>query len=105
MASSEQHHFEWDETKRQHNINIHGIDFVRAITVWENDVLEFESSQTHHDEERFLAIGIIGPDERIITVIYTWRVFEHERVKRIISARRARKYEQENYQNAFGRGT
>ncbi len=85
--------FEWDEEKRRQNIRKHEIDFVVAQTMWFGTVLEYLSDQTHHDEERDLAIGELDGD--CITVIYTWR----GDTRRLISARKARCYEQENYQN------
>jgi uncharacterized protein len=51
--------FEWDEEKRLKNIKAHNIDFIRAKEIWVNPVLEILSPQTHHGEERFLAIGQI----------------------------------------------
>ncbi len=85
--------FEWDENKRLKNIDDHGIDFIRAKEIWSNPVLEFKSPQNHHDEERFLAVGQI--EIEFITVVYTWRGDN----RRLISARKARKNEKENYEN------
>lgn len=105
MSAASDQFFEWDETKRQKNIDTHGIDFIRAITIWDRDTLEVASPQTNHDEDRFIAIGTIGEAERIITVVFTWRKSQHNLVKRIISARRARKDEQKIYQKTFGHGS
>lgn len=91
--------FEWDEAKRLTNLAKHGLDFVGAKEIWRGDVLELPSSQDSHGEERHLAYGLVGG--RVITVVFTRR---HNRI-RLISARRARRYEREAYQNAFGRGT
>jgi uncharacterized protein len=44
--------FEWDESKRQRNIELHGIDFERAKEIWQGPVLEIPSSQTQHGEAR-----------------------------------------------------
>jgi uncharacterized DUF497 family protein len=86
--------FEWHETKRLKNIDDHEIDFIRAKEIWHNPVLELKSPQNHHGEERFLAIGQI--EIGVITVVYTWRGDN----RRLISARKARKNEKENYENA-----
>ena len=86
--------FEWDEEKRQKNLKKHGIDFVKAKEIWRGTVLEIPSPQTQHGEPRFLAIGEISGF--CITVIYTWRKDK----KRLISARKARKHEKEDYNNA-----
>ena len=88
--------FEWDENKRHINIEKHGIDFVDAKELWLGEVIEITSPQTSHGEMRILAVGVIN--EMCITVVYTWRGSK----RRLISARRARNYEQEHYYNAIG---
>jgi uncharacterized DUF497 family protein len=85
--------FEWDEEKRLKNIESHSIDFVRAKEIWKNPVLEILSSQAHHGEDRFLAIG--QTEDSLITVIYTWRGDK----RRLISARKARNNEKKHYEN------
>lgn len=89
--------FDWDEDKRQTNLAKHGIDFVRAKEIWEGPVLEIPSAQTHHAEARYLALGVV--DGEVIAVVFTWR----RRIRRIISARKARNNEKALYENAFGR--
>ena len=93
--------FEWDEDKNLKNIEAHGVDFVRAKEIWTGEVIEVPSGQQHHGEMRHLAIGTVGDDERLITVVFTYRC----EIRRIISARRARDNERKNYQNAFRRGS
>lgn len=88
--------FEWDEAKRQQNIKKHGIDFYDVREIWLGDVLEYASWQSHHGEERYLAIGRMH--EELVTVIFTWR----EGFRRLISARKARRYEQEDYASFHG---
>ncbi len=90
--------FDWDREKRLANIAKHGIDFVDAKEIWQGDVIEIPSPQTHHGEDRYLALGLL--EGRVIAVIYTWR----RRQRRLISARRARNIEQAIYQYALGRG-
>ena len=87
--------FEWNEDKNKINIVKHGIDFVDAKDIWQGQVLEFPSPQDH-SEERIVTIGLC--EERYITVIYTCRGNN----RRLISARKARKNEQENYENETG---
>ena len=89
--------FEWDERKRRANIEKHGIDFYRAKQIWGGEVLEIPSPQLQHREQRFIAYGLL--EGAVIAVVYTWRAPR----RRLISARRARKYEETNYQSAFGR--
>ena len=92
--------FEWDEDKRKANLDKHHIDFQDAATMWSTPVLDPADTRLIETERRFLALGIIGDDEFIIAVIYTLR----NDVRRIISARRARRYERTTYKNLFGRG-
>lgn len=82
--------FQWDEAKRLVNLAKHGIDFEDVIRIWEHWVLETPSRQ-EHSEPRFLAVGDL--DGRIITVVFTWRGDR----RRLISARRARPHEREDY--------
>jgi uncharacterized DUF497 family protein len=89
--------FEWDEAKRLANLTKHGLDFIDAKEIWAGDVLEAPSPRP--EEQRFIAYGVL--DERIIAVVFTRR----SQTVRLISARRARDYEREAYQDAFGRGT
>lgn len=87
--------FEWDHNKNRLNIEKHGIDFEDARRIFEGLFWEIPSHQGWHDEDRVLAIGIL--DGREIVVVYTWR----ERNRRIISARRARRYERKTYWKAI----
>jgi len=88
--------FEWDEAKRRRVLIERGIDFERAKEIWQGTVFEVPSRK-QTNEKRFLAIGEV--DGRVITVIYTWR---GER-RRLITARRARRHEAEDYYTALGR--
>lgn len=91
--------FEWDNAKRLANIAKHAIDFERAKELWQGRVLEIPSPQQEHGEERFLAYGEL--DGVVIAVVFTWR----EERRRIISARKARNYERDWYnETAAGRG-
>jgi uncharacterized DUF497 family protein len=89
--------FEWNENKRQSNLRKHGIDFVRAKEIWYGEVFEYSSHQRNHGEERLLAVG--KSNGKFVTVVFTWR----GEIRRLISARLARRYEQEIYQNEIRR--
>ena len=84
--------FEWDENKRNATLLKHGIDFVRASRVFDDFVLEWETSRS--DEHRIAATGMVDRD--YITVVYTWRGPR----RRIITARSARTSERLNYERA-----
>lgn len=89
--------FEWDDNKRRGNVKKHGIDFIGAKEIWAGDVLEVPSQRDVHGEKRYIAYGRLG--NTVIAVVYTWR----GKTRRIISARRARDYERDAYQDAVGR--
>ena len=88
--------FEWDEGKRQKVLQDRGLDVERVKEFWQGIVLEVPSRK-ETNERRFLAVGEV--DGRGITVIYTWR----GKRRRLITARRARRHEAEDYQAKIGR--
>jgi len=90
--------FEWYEQKRLENLRKHGIDFLEAKEIWQGEVLELPSEQQEHGEQRYIAYGVL--EGRIIAVVFTWR----GEARRLISARRARRHERQDYQGVFGTG-
>jgi uncharacterized DUF497 family protein len=90
--------FEWDENKRQINIQKHGIDFEDAVEALYEPHIEISADQ--NGEVRIRAICPFM--ERLIAVIYTMR----GETCRVISVRAARKNEQQlYYANNPGRNT
>ncbi|WP_071191307.1 BrnT family toxin [Trichormus sp. NMC-1] len=83
--------FEWDENKRLNNIRKHGINFVDALIIFENDNVIIEDDRFNYNEQRFIALGLL--QGWVIVIVYT----EREDIIRIISARKATKYEQRTY--------
>jgi len=83
--------YEWDETKRQANIQKHGIDFIEVPEMFESETVIVEDTRYPYNEQRYIAIGLLKG--RIIVVAYT----ERGEVIRLISARKATKNEQINY--------
>lgn len=92
--------FEWDEAKRLINLEKHRIDFRRAIRIWKGHVIDPYEDNVAGSEIRHIALGMIGDDAKVIAVVDTRR----DGKKRIISARRARRYERQDYQSHFGHG-
>ena len=84
--------FEWDPNKEAINIQKHGFSFADAILVFRDPfhVIE-ESTRSGFGESRSKAIG--RRDTVVLTVIFTDRAG----VRRIISARRARRNERRIY--------
>ena len=87
--------FDWDEQKRQSNLEKHGVDFVDAVNIFFKPVLETVDERYSYDEIRLVAYGEI--EGIILYVVYTWR----DSVRRIISARRANKRERRKYYQNF----
>lgn len=89
--------FEWDERKRQTNLEKHGLDFFDVAEVFEAPHIIVPSKSTTTDtEKRFLGIGMCR--DRCVTVIYTIRSDSI----RVISFRRARHEERQKYHQLYG---
>ena len=85
--------FEWDPVKAQMNLEKHAISFVAAIAVFDDPfLLQLDSTKPQYGEVRGKAIGKVH-DGRVITVVFT----DRPGVRRIISARKARKNEKAIY--------
>ena len=83
--------FEWDETKHKTNIKKHRIDFVDAPLIFDGYTLTIEDNRYDYGEERFVTFGLL--DGRVVAVVHT----ETEELIRIISIRKATKYEEQEY--------
>lgn len=88
--------FEWDENKRQANIQKHGIDFVDVIEVFKSPMLTQLDTREDYGEDRWIGIGVMKG--RIIVVAYTER---SEDTVRIISARKALNHERKLYEKGI----
>jgi hypothetical protein len=86
--------FEWDSRKAQANLRKHGVPFRFASAVFlDKRRLERVDTSEEYGEDRWITVGLAGDIE--LTVVYTTR---GERI-RIISARKADRYEREAYWN------
>ena len=84
--------FEWDDAKDVENYAKHGIGFEDARGVFDDQfAVDGVDENEAYGEERFTAIGMVRGV--LLFVVYTER---GARV-RLISARRATKYEQDDY--------
>jgi len=84
--------FEWDELKAKENKSKHGISFADTFAVFE-DPNAVTLEDFRRDEQRYVTIGMDALG-RILVVVYTWR----EDNIRIISARKAVRYEVRQYE-------
>jgi uncharacterized DUF497 family protein len=90
--------FERHKAKAKANFRRHGVSFGLATTVFEDPfAIERVDDREEHGEERFVIVG--GAEGRVL--LYVAFTEREERI-RIISARRATQYEQDDYfqQNA-----
>ena len=83
--------FEWDDDKRERNLEKHGIDFVRAVKIFENPIVEWIDDREDYGEERLIAIG--HWNEQFLIVVSTWP----DKTRRIISAWKAGSDEERTY--------
>ena len=93
-------HFDWDEKKNQTNILDHGVSFEEAQTAFYDATARVIYDPDHsEDEDRFILIGV-SRRMRILLVSHCHR--KDDEIIRIISARKATKNEQKQYENLRG---
>lgn len=83
--------FEWDENKRLTSIRKHGIDFVDVPEVFDGETVTVKDDRFAYGEQRFVTLGLLKG--QVVAVVHT----EHADHIRIISARKATKYEERSY--------
>jgi uncharacterized DUF497 family protein len=88
-------YFEWDEQKNQINIRKHGLDFADAPTVFAGATFTFEDDRFDYREDRFITLGMLAGE--VVVIAHT----EQGDNVRIISMRKATKYEQKLYSQGF----
>ena len=87
--------FEWDDQKAASNLQKHAVPFDEAVSVFADpSALTFSDTEHSEGEERSRTYGISNK-ERLLVVVHTER---RNRV-RIISARKATRYEKSIYKN------
>lgn len=88
--------FEWDESKRRANLRKHGFDFAGVEQGFEGPTFTVEDDRANYGESRFVTIGFWA--ERVVNIVHT----ETDDVIRIISIRKATRYEQEEFLRQIG---
>lgn len=87
--------FEWDAAKARSNKRKHGVAFEEAASVFADPLARIFDDEDHsEDERRELIIGYSGQN-RLLIVSFTERGTDNVR---IISARKATKHEQRDYE-------
>ncbi len=87
--------FTWDEAKRQSNLVKHGLDFADASAVFAGITLTFEDDRFDYGEHRFITLGMSRGTA--VVIAHT----ERDENIRIISTRKAIKYEKKLYLQGF----
>jgi uncharacterized DUF497 family protein len=87
-------HYVWDPTKAQANLAEHGVSFVEAVTVLEDDFALTREDPDSQDEQRFVTLGM-SSFAHLLVVIYTYR--EPNSI-RIISAWKANRRQRARYE-------
>ena len=82
--------FEWDENKRAENISKHDLDFVDAWQIFDAPMLVDIDNREDYGETRYFGIGFLK--NFVVAIVFTE---PDEQTIRIISLRRALKYERE----------
>jgi uncharacterized protein len=83
--------FEWDDEKNEANQQKHGVDFVEAMLIFENDVMSVEDTRQNYGERRFRSIGLV--DGNCFVVVHTQR----GDTRRLISAWKGGSDERDNH--------
>jgi len=89
--------YSWDEVKRESNLQKHRLDFRDAHLVFAGLTLTFEDDRFEYSEQRFITIGLLSGEFVVLA-----HAEESEETTRIISMRRATKYEETIFFKAFG---
>jgi len=85
--------YEWDEPKRRENLRKHRVDFEFAVEAFDDPWLVEPLDDRHpYGETRWRAVGEV--DGVLLLVVYTERLD----AIRIISARKANRFEREDYE-------
>jgi len=85
--------FDWDEAKNLENIRKHEIDFADVPAIFDSEMLIELDDRFDYGEDRWFGIGFLGSG--IAVVVWTER---QKNTIRIISARRANRYEQKRFE-------
>lgn len=87
--------FEWDDQKAASNLEKHGVSFDEALSVFGDErALTFSDTEHSDVEDRSRTYGLSNK-MRLLVVVHT----ERRNGIRIISARKATRYEKSIYEN------
>ena len=91
--------FDWDPKKARQNLAKHGVSFQQATEVFLDPFqLSIADEEHSHTEERWITLGKTT-NQRLLVVVHTIEQQGSTMAVRIISARRANRHEQRQYEN------
>jgi uncharacterized DUF497 family protein len=82
---------EFDPAKREWTLRERGLDFARAGVIFDRYTLTLDDRREDYGEERFVSYGVL--DGVVVACVWTQR----GEARRLISLRKAKKNERENY--------
>ncbi len=85
--------FEWDENKRAENIGKHELDFIDAWQIFDAPMLVNIDNREDYGEIRFIGFGFLR--NLVVAIVFTE---PDEQTIRVISLRKAFKYEREQFE-------
>ena len=88
--------FKWDPNKNALNQKKHGVSFNEAKGVfYDSSALLIDDPEHSDEEDRFILIGL-SFNLKLLVVCHCYR--ENDKIIRIISARKAKRYERKQYE-------
>ena len=88
--------FEWNQDKNEYNLEKHGLDFEDASEVFQSPMLVAPDTRQDYGEDRWIGLGLL--EYRVVVVVYTYRDSD---IVRVISMRKALRYERFQYEEFF----
>jgi len=85
--------FEWDESKNKTNIAKRDLDFADAWQIFDAPMLVRIDNRKDYGEKRFVGIGFLK--NLVVVIVFTE---PDEQTIRVISLRKALKYEREEFE-------
>ena len=86
--------YEWDPAKAKANLEGHGVSFVEAVTVLEDDFALTREDPDAVGEQRFVTLGMSSVGN-LLVVVYTYREPD---IIRLISAWKGNKPQRSRYE-------
>ena len=89
---------QWDPAKAKVNLAAHGVSFVEAATVLDDERAITREDADSVSEQRFVTLGLSGAG-KLLVVVYSWR---GPTIIRVISAWKANARQRKKYAQSAG---